>query len=949
MLKRIIIIILAVNSWPVLSFAQSSYSVNVTNRTVTISSGKSDYTFSGNFTIVYSDKDPDMGLRPAGLAGVPYNVPTWKAYPGKTADLKQTKKDASVGGDGFDNKILTGAQAGRTIQILNAGIEQQITPTSIFQKSDTVFFTYKTDSLFDFTAKIVFDKKKKQAALQFLLTPRVAGYFSSGYNGAPSFLISKLKELWQPLIWQEMRFPDKPYLTPAHMCPIPATMVNDGINTIGVMAAPEHLPFNPLPLITNSQFGVSLRNRDGNAQPALYAPVMGGMNSKMVVGDSFGFQFYLIVEPQKITSVYEALASGFFGFKDYRKNDISTLNKTLDNIVAYSLSKYALFVDSLKGCAYSTDVPGAVKNVSSLNPIELAIVMDDQTMFDKRGYPLIEFMLSREKFLFSLDSNQKIQSPSRKLKGPVAPVSELGSLYTIFGQKNPSLLALADAEFNNIRERNLESKESGTNWMNAMYLYQATSDKKYLNNAVSGADEYLRSRVYQMQSSFKDTMAGSLFFWPSFTNKWIDLLSLYEITGNRKYLAAAQDGARHYAMFTYMTPAIPEGDVTVNKGGKAPVYWYLKAKGHKPMFYAEENAPAWRLSETGLTPESSGTSSGHRAIFMANYAPWMLRLGYYANDSYLKNIAKAAIIGRSRNFPGYHINTERTTAYEKLDFPLHNHKDQSVSSFHYNHILPMASMLLDYLVTDVFVRSGGKVNFPSEFIEGYAYLQNKFYGAKPGAFYDEKNIQLWMPANLITTSNVELNYISGRKDNNLFIAFTNQSGGQVDASVLLDKNLLIPIADSSAVFVMKNDKWNKVQQLTANSFSVTVPANGIAVVKIDRIKPTVIFQNRVLADLSVVKNDEASVALGNTKAYTFRFGKLSKAFVYLQDDDTRFSEVTISYKIKGKELVSLKDNAYPFEFTIDLPESDSYFEFMLDAVRRDGSRESSAFIKLGTQ
>ncbi len=179
------------------------------------------------------------------------------------------------------------------------------------------------------------------------------------------------------------------------------------------------------------------------------------------------------------------------------------------------------------------------------------------------------------------------------------------------------------------------------------------------------------------------------------------------------------------------------------------MYWYLKSKGHKQMYYPEEKAPAWRLSEIGLTPESSGTATGHRGIFMANYAPWMLRLGYYTKDSFLVNVAKAAVIGRYRSFPGYHINTERTTAYEKVDFPLHEHTDQSVNSFHYNHILPMASMLLDYLVTDAFVRSAGKISFPTEYMEGYAYLQSYMYGVQKGSFYTQKEAQLWMPARLL--------------------------------------------------------------------------------------------------------------------------------------------------------------------------------------------------------
>lgn len=136
---------------------------------------------------------------------------------------------------------------------------------------------------------------------------------------------------------------------------------------------------------------------------------------------------------------------------------------------------------------------------------------------------------------------------------------------------------------------------------------------------------------------------------------------------------------------------IPNDSALVNKGNMAPLYWYLKNKGHIPMSVQEEIVPAWQLSEIGLTPESAGTCSGHHAIFMANYAPWMLRIGFLKNDDFLKNTAKAAVIGRYANFPGYHINTARTTAYEKEDYPLRPFKELSVNSFHFNHIWPHMS------------------------------------------------------------------------------------------------------------------------------------------------------------------------------------------------------------------------------------------------------------------
>ncbi len=944
-LKTITSTLLALFIWPALMQGQTKYSVSRKNRSIEITSRSVAYAFNGNFSILYTEKDPDMALRPAGIDGVSYNVPSWKTYPGKKADLKQTKTDASVAGDGFDDKILRSAQGGRTTYIANGAKEIAITPVSISQKGNTVVFKYKSNPLFDFSAKLVL-LEGKDPSLEFTLQPRADGYFSVGYTGAPTFKPEALKEIWQPFIWQEMRFPDKPYLTTAHMSPVPTTLLYDGKNTLGVMAAPKYLPFDPLPVLTNSQFGIALRNQEGNAQNAVYAPVLGGMNSEMKAGSAFAFQVYLLVQPMMISKAYEKIARAYFGFKDYRKNDIASLNQALDNITDYSLSKYALFVDSLKGCAYSTDVPGAVKNVSSLNPLELSMVMDNKTMFDKRAYPLIEYMLSREKFLFSLDSTQKIQSPSRKLKGPVAPISELVSLYNVFNKENPLFKEMAKREYFHSRERNLDVKENGNSWMNAMHLYKATGDKAYLEKATQGADEYLKTRVQDPQKTFRDKTAGGLFFWPTFTNKWIDLMELYELTSIKRYLDAAHEGARHYAMFTWMTPAIPDSLITVNKDGKAPMYWYLKSKGHKQMYYPEEKAPAWRLSEIGLTPESSGTSTGHRAIFMANYAPWMLKLGYYTNDPYLREIAKAAIIGRYRNFPGYHINTARTTAYEKLDFPLHNHKDQSVNSFHYNHILPMASMLLDYLVTDAFVRSEGKIDFPAEFIEGYAYLQSNFYGSKTGVFYDEKDVQLWMPAKLLTSSNVELNYISGRRGNSVFIAFMNQSAQPVKSSIVLNQDLVKP-GEKALIAVHQGDKWVKGQTVGADGFQVTVAANGLTVIKIEQTEPNIQIQDQLLARGTTVKNDMVDIDLGNAKAFSFRFGNRSKAYVYLQDDDTVFSEVNMSYSLKGGKKATIVDQDYPFEFTVDLPNGDNSITIQLEAVKKDGSKISSTAVKLG--
>lgn len=885
--------------------------------------------FQPQFTILYASDNPDLAMRPAGIPNISYNVATWKTYPGKQSDLPITKKDAATAGDGFDDSILKSKSSGRTVSQYNAAQVIPVAGNRKEQRGDTVFFEFQDHELFSISAYMVVNQQP-YSRLHFDFKAKQKGWYSVGYTGAPATSPEKAAAIWQPLIWQEKRFPDKPYLTLAFRSPIPSALVQDGSHTIGVLASSEEFPFDPLPLMQNSRFGITVRSNDGQAQPQLWAPVLGGKGSAMNAGEQFGFICLLPYVEKKLTYTYEEIARKVFGFKAQRKNEISSLNSVLERMTDYALSEYAWFIDSLKGCAYSTDVPGAVKNVSSLNPLNLAIVMDNASMFEERAYPIMEYMLSREKFLFSLDKEQKIQNPSRRLAGPVAPLSELSALYTMLGKSNPFLLEMAKQEFSKKRVRNLDVEESGRNWINAMYLYKATGEQSYLEQARQGADQYVEQRVDRKQTDFNDPFAGGYFFWPAYTNRWIELFELYEITKDKKYLLAAQDGARQYAQFCWMSPAIPEENILVNKGGEAPLYWYLKSKGHKQMYLPEEEVPAWRLSEIGLTPESSGTSTGHRAIFMANYAPWMLRLGYYAGDPFLQEVAKNAIVGRYRNFPGYHINTARTTAYEKADYPLRPHKELSVNSFHYNHILPMISMLLDYLVTDAFVKSKGGIDFPSDYIEGYAYLQSKMYGNRKGTFEGEEGVQLWMPKNLLNIDHVELNYLAARKGNKLFLAFMNQSEEQVDAHVVVNDTLVRGLAKDRT------------------RFRVTVPAGGVETVILDGVVIQSDIQDKLIVHTPRPGQDFLSIPTGNAKAMLFHLGQYAKrAYIYLSDDDSLLKEARLRYRDANGHFQTLTDVSYPFEFTVPLTEGQNGLEFTLTTVDPVGNIRESDLLQLG--
>ncbi len=895
--------------------------------------------FSFTFTVLMSDTDPKLALRKSGIQGVDYNVPTWLGKSPEKSEFIGKRRTDSQGGDGFDDRILTRTSTGRTANIFNAGEKVKLVPSTIKYENGITKIEYPYNEAFELSATV--DRNAKYPLLKWKLSAKKEAYYSVVYTGSAEVQLDQSDEVWQPLIWTENRIPDRPYLTMAFRTPLPTTMVRTEGKVLGVLAHPDMLPFTPLPRADNSLFGVALLSEKGLLSPSIVAPVLGGFGSKLTKGEVSSMSAYLISQDSDdLTQSFESLSRSIYGFSDYRTNSIASINTALDNIVDYSMSEYGRWVESLRGFSYSTDVPGAVKNVSSLNALSLALVKDEPEMLSDRAIPLVEYMLSREKFLFSLDPEQKIQHPSRALLGPVAPVSELTALADILPASKEAFMLLAEREFNGTRERNLDVMETGSTWQNALAFYRVTKDPQHLALAKKGALNYINKRFSNPHSDFSQK---GLFFWTAFAPDFVNLYQLWETTKDKVFLDAARKSARLFALHIWMSPKIPDKKITVNTGGKAPVYWYLKSKGHTPMNAAEETVPAWRLSEIGLTPESSGTSSGHRAIFMANFAPWMLKIGHASEDQFLEDIARSAIIGRYRNFPGYHINTARTTIYEKEDYPLNEHKALSVNSFHYNHILPKASMLLDWLVSEAYTRSNGQVTFPSQFIEGYAYLQNKFYGHKSGVFYQDDDVKLWMPKDLIDFDSVELNYVSGYKSNTLYLAISNQDNQAVTSNVIINSKHL------------KLGETPKIKRLSPNGsftlsddgkLSVTLPEKGFLALKIQMDVVNV----KIPSDQSQAMNFKTpflEIDEGDSRAFLLDFGSAgTHAFIHTRDDDTKLASLTVSYLNTNNTFIEKTDNEFPFEMSIKVPNGEAGLKFRVKTKDVNGREMSSELLKL---
>jgi len=921
-------------------FTNDNYHISVMDDgSLQISSEKSsNQVFKPEFMILYSETDPELALRPnRDIKGISYNIATWDVNKVQSnADIKEIDTSV-VAGDGLDPRILKGERIGRTENYFESANKIVVRAVDFAVEENSMNWNFEENSLFRINASLNLTQEKGAPQLTFKFTPKKNGWFSIGYIGAPAYSIREVDEIWQPFLWQEKRFPDKPYLTMAFRCPIPTTLITKRNTTIGVVADPSHIPFIPLPKLDNSQFGVMVRNEDGMAQPLLFAPVMGGLNSNMKEKEIFTFKMHLVVENQSLVKTHEHLARDLFKFKDYRSNSFVSVNTTLENMIDYGMSTYSRFNEEMRGCSYSTDAPGTVKNVSALNPLSLALVTDNDAIYYKRARPIMEYILSREKFLFTPDPSIKIQNPSWKLYGPCAPVSELVALYQLSNNKSSVFLKHARELYKKSRVLNLEEKTRGDKWENALAFYRLTGDMKYLKKAKNDADDYINTRMNVAQKDF----GNSNFFWTAFAPKWISLYDLYEETGELKYLENAVEGAYRYMQFMWFNPVIPDKNVTVNRGGKAPMYWYMKSKGHKQMYIPEETVPAWRLSEIALTPESSGTCQGHRGIFMANPIPWMLRLSLDAGNKFFHDISRSVVIGRYSNFPGYHMNTARTTIYEKPDYPIREHDEFSYNSIHYNHIWPQASMLLDYLVSDVYYKSEGKIEFPGLFAEGYAYLQSKVYGHKSGKFYDDENVWLWMPKNILDVDNVEINYLTGHGNGNFYIALTNQSKENVTTELTINNKYFANTDFSSfSVDSRNNNHKMKEMKILDGSISVTVPASGITSLVVSNLQPKLSFQTKIGQGVALSDSSYTELNFAGANAMMLSMGDdYTSVYVYLKSTFEEVSEAILWYK-SNDEWKNIRDSSYPYEFTVDLAKPEP-FEFYIETMGIDGEQNKS--------
>jgi hypothetical protein len=816
------------------------------------------------------------------------------------------------------------------------------------------------------TLTIRLDEGSAPPAFTWRLTATQPGWFSVGFTGVTPRDPASLDFLYQPLVWSWKRFPVAPVLTPENFAATAAVFTNVANATEGLAPDVAEIPYR-FATFANSRFGLGLRDAGGQARPVVFAPVLGGAESKLAPGDTRSFTVRYFLQPGDwyagLNHFYRAIA----GYRNERQNATGSLNETFERIVDYAMDDvYGGWVAELKGADYRFDVPSAVKNVAASHVLSVALTTGDAEIYRRRGLPMLEYLLSREKYLYADDEKITTQSPSHLLRGPAVELGELTALHELTGGRDSVYARELARLFGHPRQLNLNTETGAASWQDFLARYRIGRDPSDLRAAREGADRLIADTIARYPADFT-TNAGlrdnGAAFATDFTPPLYDLTELFEVTGERRYLDAALTAARQLLLWQRSNPMAPATIITANPGGLVPGVFPGRRHGTDKDFkpydtstaIPEQRVEAWRTSLVGTLPEQPGTYRWG-PVMLAHHAAWLLRLSQLSGDPLLAEAANNAVIGRYANFPGYYFTSLETTVYQQPDYPLHSFFDVKYNAIFYNHIWPHIALIQDFLVSEAFAKSRGRVNFPSAYAPGYAFLTSKVYGHRAGEVFGDPGVRLWLPRRALRSSVVALNHVFGAGPDATYLILSNTSPAEVTADLTLDADVLR--LDAGQVYQLtfrRPDGPAESGELRDGRLRVRVPAGGLVSVKIHGLKNLAALPvlpattaDRTAGDAPDFFRQPDPDAAGTVTGMILRFGARTDAFIYTDRTEKQVRKATLRYRIGDAPEAEIVDTRYPYEFSVPLADAAASLQARLVVEDLTGSVTERALPKLKT-
>lgn len=783
------------------------------------------------------------------------------------------------------------------------------------------------------------------------------GSFSLGIMNGAEKSLSDVNFLFDPIRITQQGFPDKSYLVTEQYSTAAASFMTLSSNaspiqgsevTYGIAVDPSSIPYH-FAKQDDSRFGLSIRGKNGGAQPALFAPLFGLPDSKLAEGALYEFSYRPVVREGNWYEAYTHIVKDIFGVTDYRKNYYSSLTDATFNVQKLLMDDTYGGWDPVAKAHYNMEGKNIVSQADNLTYLQSYLLTEDTNIYEKRTIPSLEYLLTRGTFHFSAKpksertGNSAWMSPTDEF--PIGdPVKQFGTS-TFGGAYEMTKGLVPDLRRIGI-DNGVRSGGIAPLFEEYVWLYNFTGDQDYLTKAKQEADKYLAGDFAKMKKNILTSGFISYHYTP-YLPAFIDL---YEASGDTKYLDAAAETARWLMTLIWTQPSVPQGDVTIdvnalisrNINQNTIFGWRGDVQEVRGMpenldQLQNETVPAWVPSRIGLTIEDVTTFNATKShnITMANWAPDLLRLAKYTGDQFFETTARNAVIGRAANYPGYYI-TDLMVHNMKADYPYEG--PDITNSIYYHHIPTYLALLQDFLITQAWNWSDGKIDFPNMRQQGYVWFYNRHYGFDSGKFFDEDNMWLWLKEGLVKPDNVQIDWIAARKDGKVGIALMNEDSNDVTTTVELGSDITGGKDFSVTATVYDAFGAKSTVPVINGKLTVTVPGHQLSGIVMDA--PNVAAPGYA----EIPSGSLETAAVGQTVAKPLSdndFGtgivlqmepRSYYAYVYTTHKPAQIQRAILHYKIGDGQWQQEENSTYPFEFTVKVANPSQAFNFYVEVL-----------------
>ncbi|MFD2556458.1 hypothetical protein [Sphingobacterium tabacisoli] len=759
----------------------------------------------------------------------------------------------------WDNSILKQSfeHEGKTLTVQDG--QDRMNPYGAGQISEAIPVGVKT--IDDRTIEVQYLTKDRSSIVGYWQLPENGSFIETSFlsqvaeNGMYSLSLAafqgvsdnKVSNVLAPPMFQYKRIPARPQMLLSNMMQQPLTIVEtktEGQTLSAFICADLSSFANDWGSSDHAAIGFSLRSPHLDVQPVAFAPVLGMADSKVAKGDLLESKFIIGLMPTGWQDAVAYISDHIFKVRDYRKQEQGSLTDAMFNMTDLLLDDNAGgWSASLKGYYDIEGNPGTAPTVVHATPLAVvagAIVGQDEEFYLKRALPTIEYTLSRSGYRWAKDivpDGYNRTAESLKL-GPFNSqfnTSYYEGLNAMLGNLNPWLKEIAMAG-DTLRKTSGYSVPT-LSWVQALSAYRLTGQKKWLEEAKVTATRYIDQQIY---TNSNKPLSKMPFYNTTFYAPWWDLIDLYEETKDRKFLNAAQYGAAHTLAGIRSYPQVADSMQTIHPGnqyeGNTNLWWKDKEKyrlgyPRKDGDVLQKQVEAQLVSPVGLGFEQPST------YFLTAKGK---RVRPVFMSSWAPHLLRLYQYTQKEIYQTYARNAVigRYTNYPGYyatgytDITLHKdfpYKGPDVSSIYYHHIPPHWAFTWDYLVTEAIQRSKGKISFPYSKQEGFVWFANRIYHGK-GKIFDDNDATLWMRRGMVEVNTDEVNYVTAVSDKNFWVVLNSEAAKDMEVSVKV-KTVDNISQTRTAVVYQENGTHNNVS-LQDGELNVLIPAKGIRAIAI---------------------------------------------------------------------------------------------------------------------